>query len=66
LFALPQRGTPRRFHSWPHDEPDRVDLQALVDLVAAGRLHPASGLVADRREISPRSWPAARAHGVRQ
>jgi NADPH2:quinone reductase len=50
FFALPERVTIRRFVYWPHDEPDRVDLQVLVDLVASGRLHPEIGLLADWRE----------------
>jgi NADPH:quinone reductase-like Zn-dependent oxidoreductase len=50
FFALPQRAKLRRFSYWRHDEPDRVDLQALVDLVAAGRLHPEVGHLAGWRE----------------
>jgi NADPH2:quinone reductase len=50
FFALPTRARVQRFAYWPHDEPDRVDLAALVELVAAGHLHPEVGLVADWRE----------------
>ncbi len=47
FFTLPERAAFRRFTYWPHDEPDRVDLQVLADLVATGRLHPEIGLLAD-------------------
>jgi len=50
FFSLPDRAAVRRFTYWPHDEPDRVDLQVLVDLVATGRLHPEIGLLADWHE----------------
>ncbi len=50
FFALPDRAMVRRFTYWPHEEPDHVDLQVLVDLVAAGRLHPEVGLLADWQE----------------
>lgn len=52
FFALPERATIRRFTYWPHDEPDSVDLQVLVDLVARGRLHPEIGLLADWHETA--------------
>jgi NADPH:quinone reductase-like Zn-dependent oxidoreductase len=64
FFALPQRAKLRRFSYWPHDEPDRVDLQALVDLVAAGRLHPEVGHLADWRE-TPSALLALRDRRVR-
>jgi len=64
FFALPARITLRRFGYWPHDEPDRVDLEALVRLVAAGRLHPELGLVADW-EQTPAALVALRNRRVR-
>lgn len=59
FFRVPGRAAVRRFAYWPHDEPDRVDLQALVELVAAGRLHPEVGLLADWHE-TPRALAALR------
>jgi NADPH:quinone reductase len=50
FFAVPGRVAIRRFAYWPHDEPDRIDLTTLVELVAAGRLHPEIGLQADWRD----------------
>jgi NADPH2:quinone reductase len=64
FFALPARVTLRRFAYWPHDEPDRVDLEALVRLVAAGRLHPEIGLQADWHE-TPAALLALRERRVR-
>jgi NADPH:quinone reductase-like Zn-dependent oxidoreductase len=64
FFALPARITLRRFGYWPHDEPDRVDLEALVRLVAAGRLHPELGLVAGWEE-TPAALVALRNRRVR-
>ncbi|MEA2341802.1 MAG: NADPH:quinone reductase, partial [Solirubrobacteraceae bacterium] len=64
FFALPERVTVRRFAYWPHDEPDRVDLHVLVDLVSSGRLHPEIGLLADWHE-TPAALVALRDRGVR-
>jgi NADPH2:quinone reductase len=64
FFALPERVTIRRFAYWPHDEPDRVDLRVLVDLVSSGRLHPEIGLLADWHE-TPAALVALRDRRVR-
>ncbi len=64
FFALPGRATVRRFVYWPHDEPDRFDLQVLVDLVASGRLHPEIGLLTDWRE-TPDALVALRERQIR-
>lgn len=64
FFSLGGRATVRRFVYWPHDEPDRVDLQVLVDLVASGRLHPEVGLIADWHE-TPDALVALRERRIR-
>jgi NADPH2:quinone reductase len=64
FFALPARLRIRRFAYWPHDEPDRVDLQVLVDLVSRGRLHPEIGLLADWHE-TPAALLALRDRQIR-
>jgi len=64
FFALPGRVAVRRFAYWPHDEPDRVDLQVLVDLVAAGRLRPEIGLIAGWRD-TPDALLALRERRIR-
>ena len=43
FFALPGPGHLRRFAYWPHDEPDSVDLDALVRLMATVGCTPSSG-----------------------
>jgi NADPH2:quinone reductase len=50
LLRLPVQATIRRFSYWLGDEPYRVDLATLVDNLAAGRLHPEIGVIADWRE----------------
>jgi NADPH:quinone reductase-like Zn-dependent oxidoreductase len=54
----------RRFSYWPHDEPDRIDLRVLVELVSAGRLHPEIGLLADWQE-TPAALVALRDRRIR-
>jgi NADPH:quinone reductase-like Zn-dependent oxidoreductase len=64
FFAVPGCVAIRRFAYWPHDEPDRIDLATLVELVAAGRLHPEIGLQADWRD-TPAALIALRDHRIR-
>lgn len=64
FFALPERAAIRRFEYWPHDEPDHIDLQVLVQLTATGRLHPEIGLQADWHE-TPAALLALRRREVR-
>jgi NADPH:quinone reductase-like Zn-dependent oxidoreductase len=64
FFAVPGRVAIRRFAYWPHDEPDRIDLTTLVELVAGGRLHPEIGFQADWRD-TPDALTALRDRRIR-